>query len=116
MNAAKWKALFLAFLALPVSLFCADDGNMILNGDFSLTDANGRPAHWSGKLPEGSGVVRDAAPGGGNALYLDRTGQLVWQTVKVEGGKSYGITYLLKTDFPKWRSAASFQKIGRAHV
>ena len=99
-----------------IGLFCTAafllgaQENMLKNGDFSQIQPDGkRPANWSGRLNETSGIRKGIAPGKKNAICFDHTGHMLSQTVKVEPGKVYQIRYWLKNDFSKWLSAASMQ-------
>ena len=83
---------------------------LLKNGDFAVLRPDGkRPANWSGKLNDASGVRKGITPAKGNAMCFSETGHMLSQSVKVQPGKVYQISYLLKSEFSKWLSAASMQ-------
>ncbi len=101
--------ILIGLFCLTACLLGAQE-NMLKNGDFATLQPDGkRPAHWSGKLNDASGVRKGITPAKGNAMCFSNTGNMLTQTVKVQPGKVYQISYLLKSDFSKWLSAASVQ-------
>ena len=101
--------ILIVFFCLTACLLGAQE-NLLKNGDFAVLQPDGkRPANWSGKLNDASGVRKGITPAKGNAMCFSDTGHMLSQTVKVQPGRVYQIRYLLKSEFSKWLSAASMQ-------
>ena len=101
--------ILIGFFCLTACLLGAQE-NLLKNGDFAVLQPDGkRPANWSGKLNDASGVRKGITPTKGNAMCFSDTVHMLSQTVKVQPGKVYQVRYLLKSEFSKWLSAASMQ-------
>ena len=103
------KRYFFLCLFFWASLSLPAEENLIRNGDFLQVRTNGTPKYWSGKMDPGSGIDSDCRPPKGNSFRLKETKKGLSQRIKVEAGNAYKVSYLLKTDFPRWLTAASFQ-------
>ena len=99
--------LLLMFTLLAGTCFAA--GNLIKNGDFLELDAKGKPVGWCGIMDPQSGVDTVVHPEGRNSYRIKDGEKMLSTMVPVEGGKTYKVNYLLKTDSFNWLSAASFQ-------
>ena len=86
--------------------------NLVRNGNFEEIAGYGFPSHWSrykdvSVIQNECGADRNA--GVKSAYRLKNSGETVVQMFRVEGGKKYQAKYRLKTDFPNWKTTASFQ-------
>ena len=65
----KLVSKILPVLFFAAALFLGAQENMLKNGDFSQIQPDGkRPANWSGRLNEASGIRKGIAPGKKNAI------------------------------------------------
>lgn len=104
--------LLSCFLLQAVMPLVFAQANLVRNGNFEEMAGYGFPSHWSrykdvSVIQNECGADRNA--GVKSAYRLKNSGETVVQMFRVEGGKKYQAKYRLKTDFPNWKTTASFQ-------